>query len=50
MNPFDVCRSAGIPYQTFRRAAGECHIKPATLGRVAKALDVNPAQIIKSEA
>lgn len=48
MNPYDVCREAGISYQSFRRVAGSGHgVKPRTLGRVAAALGVDVTEIME---
>ncbi len=50
MNSYDLCKKAGIQYQTFRRiiSGGKC--KPATLGKIAKALQVPVTDIIENAA
>ena len=49
MNPKEVSDKAGISYPAFRRAIREGNSKIATIGRIAKALNVDPAEIIKQE-
>lgn len=48
MNPYDLCSKAGISYAAYRRImkAGGCKI--ATLGKLAKALDVDVTEILET--
>lgn len=47
MNPYDLCSSAGISYASYRRIMREGGCKIATLGKIAKALEVKPGEIIE---
>lgn len=47
VNPYDLCKKAGICYASYRRVAGGSACKPATLGRIAKALGVDVTEIIE---
>lgn len=38
MNPYDLCKAAEIQYQTYRRITTGKNAKPATIGKIAKAL------------
>ncbi len=49
MNPYDLCEKAGIPYQTYRRIANENNCKPATIGKIANALNISVDDIIKKD-
>ena len=46
MNAYDLCKAAGIQYQTLHRATKGNPCKPATIGKVAKALDVDVEKIV----
>ena len=50
MNPADIAKAADMPLQTVNRALLGRGIRPATLGKIAKALGVDPADIIEEEA
>lgn len=50
MNPYDLCRKTGIQYQTYRRIVSGSNCKPATLGKIAKALNVPVTDIIENAA
>lgn len=47
MNPYDLCSKAGIAYASYRRIMKEGNCKIATLGKIAKALDVNVTAILE---
>ena len=49
MNPQDLAKAAQMPAQTVNGVLRGRSIRPATLGRIAKALGVDPAEIIKEE-
>lgn len=49
MNPQDLVKTAEMPLQTFNKVFRENSVKPATLGRVAKALGVDVIEILKEE-
>lgn len=49
MNPKEISNKAGISYPAFARARNQEDVKPATIGRIAKALNVDPADIIEKE-
>lgn len=46
MNPYDLCSIAGISYATYRRILRTGCCKIATLGKIAKALNVNVTEIL----
>lgn len=46
MNPYDLCKAVNIQYQTYRRIAAGNNCKPATVGKIAKALNVDVTDII----
>lgn len=46
MNPYDLCKEVGIQYQTYRRITNEKNCKTATLGKIAKALEVDVTELI----
>lgn len=50
MNPYDLCKAAGIQYQTCRRiiSAGKC--KMATIGKIAKALNMSVKDLVDLDA
>lgn len=47
MNPYDLCRSAGISYTSYRRIMKEGGCKIATLGKIAQALECEVTEIIE---
>lgn len=49
MNPKEISNKAGISYPAFQRARNHAEVKPATIGRIAKALGIDPAEIIEKE-
>lgn len=49
MNPYDLCKEIDIQYQTYRRIAAGKNCKPATVGKIAKALNVPVTEIIDAE-
>lgn len=49
MNPQDLAIAADMPPQTINGALRERSIRPATLGRIARALGVDVTEIIKED-
>jgi hypothetical protein len=49
MNPYDLCKAVGFQYQTYRRISSGYSCKPATVGKIAKALDVPVENLIDME-
>ena len=49
MESADLPAAAGLPRPTVQNAIVGKSVRPATLGRIAKALGVDPADIIKEE-
>lgn len=49
MNPQDLAKAAEMPPQTVNGVLRGRGVRPATLGRIAKALGVDPAEIVKEE-
>lgn len=47
MNPYDLCKAADVTYYTYQRITTGKHAKPATIGRIAKALNVPVEQILE---
>ncbi len=47
MNPFEVCRKAEISYETFRKIRNGKKAKPATIGKIASALNVQVEKLMK---
>lgn len=47
MNPYDLCKVAEIRYQTYQRITSGKDAKPATVGKIAKALNVPVENLIK---
>lgn len=47
MNPYDLCKKAGISYTSYRRIMKVGVCKTATLGKIASALDVDVTEIIE---
>lgn len=48
MNPYELCSNAGISYATYRKIMREGGCKIATLGKLAKALNVGVTEIIEN--
>ena len=46
MNPSELCKKANIQQQTYRRIASNGECKPATVGKVAKALNVKVEDLV----
>ncbi len=49
MNPQDLAKAAEMPPQTINGVLRGRSIRPATLGRIAKALGVDPSELLKKE-
>ena len=49
MNSADLPAAAGLPRPTVQNAIVGKGVRPGTLGRIAKALGVDPAEIIREE-
>lgn len=49
MNPQDLAKAAEMPPQTVNGVLRGRSVRPATLGRIAKALDVDVAEILEKE-
>lgn len=49
MDSADLPAAAQLPRATVQNAITGRNIRPATLGKIAKALGVNPAEIIETE-
>ena len=47
MNSYDLCRKAGIQYQTLRKMLNGGKAKPATIGKIAKALNVQVEELLE---
>ena len=47
MNPYDLCKVAEIRYQTYQRITSGKDAKPATVGKIAKALHVPVENLIE---
>lgn len=50
MNPYDLCKEVNIQYQTYRRISAGHNCKPATAGKIAKALNVPVEQLVDLES
>ena len=50
MESADLPAAAGLPRPTVQNAIVGKSVRPATLGRIAKALGVDPVEILKEEA
>lgn len=50
MNPQDLAKAAELPPQTVNGVIRGRSVRPATLGKVARALGVDPAEIINEGA
>lgn len=49
MNPQDLAKAAEMPPQTVNGVLRERSVRPATLGRIAKALGVDVTEILAKE-
>lgn len=49
MNPYDLCKETKIQYQTYRRIAAGNNCKPATVGKIAKVLEIPVEKLIDLE-
>ena len=49
MNTADLSEKAEMPIQTINGVLRGRSIRPATLGRIAKALGVDPSELLKEE-
>lgn len=47
MNPYDLCKVAEIRYQTYQRITSGKDAKPATVGKIAKTLNVPVENLIE---
>lgn len=47
MNPYDLCKASEIRYQTYQRITSRKEAKPATIGKIAKALNISVEQLIE---
>lgn len=47
MNPYDLCKASEIRYQTYQRITSGKEAKPATIGKIAKALNIPVEQLIE---
>jgi len=47
MNPYDLCKAVGMQYQNYRRIANGGNCKPATVGKIAKALNVDVTELLE---
>lgn len=50
MSSAELPSAAGLPRPTVQNAIVGKSVRPATLGRIAKALGVDPAELLKEEA
>ena len=50
MNPQDLAKAAGLPPQTVNGVLRGRNVRPATLGKVARALGCDPADIIEERS
>lgn len=49
MNLIDLVRKCGLPYATVKNAVYGRSVRPATIGKIAKALGVNVVDIAETE-
>jgi len=48
LNPYDLCEKAGITYMVYHKASkGISNPKPATIGKLAKALNVKVQDLLE---
>lgn len=48
MNPYDLCKASEIRYQTYQRIISGKDAKPATVGKIARALN-SPVEALIDE-
>lgn len=48
MNAYDVCAKVNLKYPTFSKARRGEEVKPATAGKIAKALEVPVEELLES--
>lgn len=48
MNPYDLCEKTEMNYQSYQRLMKTENCKIATLGKIAKALEVSVTDILKN--
>lgn len=49
INPCELCRKAGIDHQTYLRTFNGLKSRPATVGKIAKALNIDMTEILEDE-
>lgn len=49
-NPQDLAKAAGLPPQTVNGVIRGRNVRPATLGKVARALGVDPAELLADDS
>lgn len=49
LNRRELAEKAGIPESTLQGVINRCSVRPATLGKVARALGVDPLEIMEQE-
>ena len=49
LNRRELAEKAGIPEPTLQGAISRCSVRPATLGKIARALGCDPEEIIINE-
>lgn len=47
INPYELCKKINMHYSSFQRITKEMPIKPATAGKVAKALNLKVEDLLK---
>lgn len=47
LNPYDICGKSGISYQAYQRIIKTGNCKIGTLGKIAKALNVDVTEILE---
>lgn len=47
INPYGLCKSADVRYQTYQRIITGKNAKPATIGKIAKALNVPVESLVE---
>ena len=47
MNPYDLCKAVGMQNQNYRRIVNGVNCKPATVGKIAKALNVDVTELLE---
>lgn len=49
LNRKELAEKAGIPEPTLQGAISRCSVRPATLGKISRALGVDPLEIMEQE-